>query len=110
LGYNGIKTTGGYIMETKTYKLIKIIAYAILAVGAIFIVAGLAAHTDKGILGAIIAIIASAVCSSLFLFFAKIIEQNEERNKQNEQLNKLLTEQLNRIHMTLKNIDRSMDA
>jgi fructose-1,6-bisphosphatase/sedoheptulose 1,7-bisphosphatase-like protein len=94
----------------KTFKLMQGIAYLIFAAGALLIFIGMsdgAGNTQTGAVSALlIGLLGSLILGSLFLFFAKVIEQNEDRKDQQEELQKLLTEmgdKLNKIYLTTRN-------
>jgi Trk-type K+ transport system membrane component len=90
---------------SKTYKLIKSIAFVIFAVGVICLIVSFNTYNDTTAIICLITALSSLISGSLFLVLAKLIEQNEERIVQNDQLNKLLTEELGRIMMKLRNIE-----
>jgi ABC-type bacteriocin/lantibiotic exporter with double-glycine peptidase domain len=90
---------------SKTYKLIKSIAFVIFAVGVICLIVAFNTYNDTTAIVCLITALSSLISGCLFLALAKLIEQNEERIAQNDQLNKLLTEELRGIKMKLKSIE-----
>ncbi|MDQ1143775.1 energy-converting hydrogenase Eha subunit C [Bacillus sp. SORGH_AS 510] len=86
-------------------KLIKSIAFFILVVGVVGLIVAFNTYNDTTAIASLFTALSSLISGFLFLALAKLIEQNEERIEQNEQLNKLLTEELRRVIVKLTNIE-----
>ncbi|CRK83000.1 hypothetical protein [Neobacillus massiliamazoniensis] len=81
-----------------THKLLKGIAYlsfvsgALVFVGAFIFMPNVYSSARGGLVFlAFAALLSGIISSAMFLFCAKLIEQNEERREQNEKLLKLLS-------------------
>ncbi|WML58646.1 hypothetical protein [Neobacillus sp. PS2-9] len=86
-------------------KLIKSIAFVIFVVGVICLIVAFNTYNDTTAIACLITALSSLISGFLFLALAKLIEQNEDRIEQSEQLNKLLTEELRRVMVKLTNIE-----
>lgn len=76
-----------------TYNLIRTIAWLSFIAGVITAGYGLtSADASIGVYITICGVVGGAASGGLFLFFAKILEQNDEQYEQNEKLLKLLNE------------------
>jgi hypothetical protein len=76
-----------------TYNLIKVIAWVSFAAGAITAIYGISGTDYRtGVYIAVYGLVGGLVTGGLFLFFAKLLEQNDELHDQNEKLLKALTD------------------
>lgn len=84
-------------MESKTYKLLRSIAYLMFAAGAIvflYALFGMRDYVGELMTGAVPVmfggLMGGTIWGAVFLFFAKVVEQNEERYKQAQDVKSLL--------------------